>query len=402
MAPKKINNFRDVVVPIFELDDRGAIIPNTLFHRTWDFLHSRCVEYPFAASQVGESQCLLDVGTVKSDAIWISWLESLSTHSIEVHGTDYDAPIKPFKNIKFHQADVRELPIEDQTFDRVIAVSVIEHIGLQSPQVLASSLPSVDQDGDLEAVRELARVLKPGGELIMTLPFGIRDELILNRQARNYTTHSIRKFEQFLQPVKLEYYEYQRRQKIQNEDQPLGLITWNRLPLTSSKAEHHNHTDGVVCGVWKKTEDELGGVNLTTDLSSKLRLKEINLIVSVDFNQSTETIFGKLKELIKIMAVHPDKNRICLLLEANDCSEENANLIVSDAAMTLFMEENLDIEAGPEIVIVTEELQHSERMAILKCIKARIILNHEDGDRAFSEGSKIPAYYLNQIGKMRF
>ena len=77
MTQNNLNNFTNVVVPIFELDKSGAVIPNTLFHRTWDHLHSRCIEYPFAASQVGDAKYLLDVGTTKSDSVWISWLESL-------------------------------------------------------------------------------------------------------------------------------------------------------------------------------------------------------------------------------------------------------------------------------------------------------------------------------------
>lgn len=45
------------------------------------------------------------------------------------------------------------LPYRNNTFDRVISISVIEHIS---------------DDGDTKAVREMMRVLKPGGMLILT------------------------------------------------------------------------------------------------------------------------------------------------------------------------------------------------------------------------------------------
>ena len=41
-----------MTVPLYEMDDDGSIKPNLLFHRAWDKLHSRCIEYPFAAAQL--------------------------------------------------------------------------------------------------------------------------------------------------------------------------------------------------------------------------------------------------------------------------------------------------------------------------------------------------------------
>lgn len=291
-----------IQAPIFELDQNGTVKPNCIFHRSIDKLHSRCIEYPFAASELGNASCILDVGTVKSDSIWISWLENLP---IEVHATDYDATFQPFKNIQFHKADIRSLPIADNTFDKVMAVSVIEHIGLASCQVLDESNPQEDLDGDVNAVKELARVLKPNGELIMTFPFGLRSELILGRDARSYTITSIKKFEKILDPIKLEYFEYQSLytrslyeefkfannknltstlvektiakfkalfsssvegntelaiERPTEEERLIGNITWRRVPLESAKAEHKGHVDGVLCGVWRKSINNNDGL----------------------------------------------------------------------------------------------------------------------------------------------
>ena len=204
---------------------------------------------------------------------------------MDVHVTDYDKPLKPFCNVTFHQADVRELPIPDNTFDKVLAVSTVEHIGLQNPEVLSDVLPPYDSDGDLRAVCELVRVLKKGGDLIMTLPFGVCDGLISGGTARCYTIWSIRKFEKIAQPVLLHYYEYQyrrytniyteyslnrsfacellkrllakRRKAVSKQnaghlpDHP-GRVTWRRVPMEDSRATHYKHIDGIVCGVWRK------------------------------------------------------------------------------------------------------------------------------------------------------
>jgi SAM-dependent methyltransferase len=275
MSKTDVNRRHQVAVPMYEFDEKGHIKPNLLFHRPIDKIHSRCIEYPFAASRIGNAQVILDVGTIKADPAWIAWLENLP---VKVHATDYDAPLKPFKNVTFHQADIRRLPLPDCFFDKVIAVSVIEHIGLEIPQVFADTIPEISNDGDLEAMAELTRVLKPGGELIMTVPFGMQEGLILGNQARNYTINSIKKFERILNISHIEYYEYQAKTLQSNDhnssikigflkkmfspfcaqspilqnDDFIGEATWRNIPLDQTMAFHKIHTEGVACVVWEK------------------------------------------------------------------------------------------------------------------------------------------------------
>jgi len=60
------------------------------------------------------------------------------------------------KRLVLGRTDGRALPFPDSTFDKIYSISVIEHI---------------PKDGDEKAVEELARVLKPGGILVLTVPF---------------------------------------------------------------------------------------------------------------------------------------------------------------------------------------------------------------------------------------
>jgi len=78
----------------------------------------------------------------------------------QVVGTDYSARALSFARllapgIDFTEADLMQLPYEDVSFDVVFLVEVLEHI------------PS---DGQKHIVRELARILKPGGLCIITVP----------------------------------------------------------------------------------------------------------------------------------------------------------------------------------------------------------------------------------------
>lgn len=63
------------------------------------------------------------------------------------------------------RGDVRALPFPDRQFDLVLATDIIEHV-----------------DDDLSALRELRRVLKPKGHLLLTVPafellWGLQDEV---------------------------------------------------------------------------------------------------------------------------------------------------------------------------------------------------------------------------------
>jgi ubiquinone/menaquinone biosynthesis C-methylase UbiE len=58
-------------------------------------------------------------------------------------------------NLRFEVADGRALPYEDAGFDHAYSVSVLEHI---------------PERGDEAALKELARVVKPGGRIVLTLP----------------------------------------------------------------------------------------------------------------------------------------------------------------------------------------------------------------------------------------
>ena len=60
----------------------------------------------------------------------------------------------------FQLQDARSLESDDAEFDVVYSMSVIEHIEGAS--------------GDSQAVREMIRVLKPGGLLVVSVPFGLR------------------------------------------------------------------------------------------------------------------------------------------------------------------------------------------------------------------------------------
>jgi SAM-dependent methyltransferase len=69
--------------------------------------------------------------------------------------------------IEYVRGDFNELDFEPGSFDQILNCSSIEHVGLAgrygSPD---------DPDGDLRAMEKMARLVKPDGDMVLTIPIG--------------------------------------------------------------------------------------------------------------------------------------------------------------------------------------------------------------------------------------
>ena len=109
------------------------------------FVHEKVLEITASLSK----GCVLDIPCGQG-----ALSENLRKQGFEIFCGDYDSDNYRIKGGNFHRLDLNcNLPYKDKTFDCVTSVEGIEHI--ENPHLL---------------IREISRVLKNGGHLVITTP----------------------------------------------------------------------------------------------------------------------------------------------------------------------------------------------------------------------------------------
>jgi SAM-dependent methyltransferase len=125
----------------------------------------RTLEYQLIsdALQFDSRDCVLDVGSPKLLSIYLAKVIGAEVYSTDID--DYfletqslvaDVEQVPPDRLHLQVEDGRHLTFADDTFNKVYSLSVLEHI---------------PEDGDTACIKEIARVLAPGGRCAITVPF---------------------------------------------------------------------------------------------------------------------------------------------------------------------------------------------------------------------------------------
>lgn len=136
-------------------------------------IDERCIEYLyFFAHLPPQSRTILDAGsTLNHDAvIHHSALDRKNLHiaTLAPEGNCFWR-----KGISYLFTDFRSIPIKDNYYDCIVSISTIEHVGMDNFGITGQTAHHESRPKDfLLAIKELWRVLKPNGTLMLTVPFG--------------------------------------------------------------------------------------------------------------------------------------------------------------------------------------------------------------------------------------
>lgn len=136
-------------------------------------LDERIIEYPWLFSRLpADPGTLLDAGSVLNHEYILEQPSLVAKQlTIVTMAPEHDCFWR--RRISYVYDDLRSMCFRDAYFDWVVCLSTLEHVGLDNSRFYGADTPVASEpDSYLSAVREFSRLLRPGGTLYLSVPYG--------------------------------------------------------------------------------------------------------------------------------------------------------------------------------------------------------------------------------------
>lgn len=157
-----MNNLKRIVLGI-------SVNYMKMFQKIPNYMGDRDIEWSFISSHIPEQVGnALDFGNGGSALGLIAAMKGYDVTAIDM--TNVQWPYTHAK-LKFIQNDLFKITFDNEIFDLVINCSVIEHVGV----IGRYGVSDEKNDGDIEAMEYLHKLMKPNAIMLLTVPVGIDD-----------------------------------------------------------------------------------------------------------------------------------------------------------------------------------------------------------------------------------
>lgn len=137
-------------------------------------LDARVVEVPWVLSRLPRtSSTILDAGSSLNYEHYLTAPPLVDKH-LTILTLAPERRCYAHRRISYVFDDLRHTSLRDSSFDQIVCISTLEHVGMNNALYTGEENP-IDPISHLDAIREFRRVLKPGGTLFLTVPFGRRE-----------------------------------------------------------------------------------------------------------------------------------------------------------------------------------------------------------------------------------
>jgi len=137
-------------------------------------IDERCVEYPWLIAHLPASAtCLLDAGSVLNHDFILKH-PLFDKKKLHILTLAPEANCFWEKGVCYLYDDLRDIPTRDDYYDAIICLSTLEHLGCDNILYTEDETYRENRPDDFVlAMKEFNRVLKPGGVLLLSVPFGV-------------------------------------------------------------------------------------------------------------------------------------------------------------------------------------------------------------------------------------
>ena len=137
-------------------------------------LDERVVEYPWVYARLSSHPgAVLDAGSALNH-LFLLERPPVSSAELTICTLSPEKRCYARKGISYVYDDLRHSRFAPQSFDTIISISTIEHIGLDNAMLYTddASKAESDQSGYRAAVREFRRLIRPNRDCFITVPYG--------------------------------------------------------------------------------------------------------------------------------------------------------------------------------------------------------------------------------------